>query len=303
MEKRYYQFSQYLRDRFGCKTWKLPIDAGFTCPNRDGTLGSKGCIFCDNAAFSPRDERPPLVQLYAHMKRIRNARKVDAFIIYFQTFSNTYAPIAKLKKMWDEAIAQPGVVGLSIGTRPDCLSDEILELLSGYLPTVEVWLELGVQTIHDSTLEFIERKHNFAQSRKAIIDAANRGLKVSVHLIIGLPGETTQMIRETIDTIATLPIHGIKIHPLQIIRNTRLADLYNAGEFSLMSREVYLEHVCDLIERLPPHIVIQRLTAEAQLDYLIAPKWGLEKMAALNRIDIILKKRGTRQGSLFQGKL
>jgi len=299
MSKRYLQFSTYLKQRFGKKIWKIPVDAGMTCPNRDGTKGNSGCIFCDNAAFAQPDNRPILTQIQHHMARLRQSRNVDAFIIYFQSFTNTYAPLVQLRKLWDQVSAFDNVVGFAVGTRPDCVDDAVLDLLASYTPGLEVWLELGVQSTHNKSLALLRRGHDYSHSHHAIIGAAERGLKVSTHLILGLPGESDLDIHQTIETMAALPIHGLKLHPLQILSGTVLADMYQRGEVELMPRMDYLNLVCDVIERIPSHVVMQRLTAEAYWGRLIAPEWGIEKMAALNEIDAILEKRDSYQGCKF----
>lgn len=303
MDKRYLQFSTYLKERYGVKTWKIPVDAGFTCPNRDGTLGYDGCIYCDNMAFSSLDRRPVLEQIQGHMRRLKASRKVSKFIIYFQSFTNTYAPLEQLKVLWDSVAALDNVVGFAVGTRPDCVDDRVLDLLASYTPELDVWLELGIQSIHDASLRFLQRGHTFAQGRDAIERAAHRALLVSVHLILGLPGETEDQMRQTMNLTASLPISGVKFHPLQILKGTALARMYVDGRVALLPRERYLQLICDAIERMPPHVVFQRLTAEAYRKRLIAPVWGIEKMAALNEIDHILQQRESIQGCRYRQAL
>jgi uncharacterized protein len=303
-------FSAYLRERFGCRVRKITVDGGFTCPNRDGTRGSGGCIYCNNEAFSPavsglgtgRPAAPLPIRAQVEAAIARGGRRTPAkFMVYFQAFTNTYAPVARLRERYDEALVHPDIVALAIGTRPDCIDDAVLDLLSSYAPRHEVWLELGLQTIHDETLARINRGH----TARAFLDAVNRArarpLKICVHVILGLPGETREHNRATADALARLPYHGLKIHPLAVVKGTILAEKYARGEVALLSEEAFVERAADFLERTPPDAVVQRLTADTLSSLLVAPAWCANKQRLLDRIAGELERRGTRQGSAARG--
>jgi uncharacterized protein len=298
--KRYFAFSDYLKQTFGAKVHKVSIHAGFTCPNRDGTLGTGGCIFCNNQGFSPnahRDNIPVSQQINDGIAFLRKKYHAEKFIAYFQAYTNTYGPYARLKQLYDEALDHPDVVGLSVGTRPDCLDDDVLDLLADYARTRQVWIELGLQSMHDATLERINRHHDVA----TFVDAARRirqrpGLRLCAHIILGLPGETPGMMLASAPFLSDLGIHGIKIHLLHVLRDTRLEQLLADGEIQLFSLDEYVSLVCDYLELLDPGIVIQRLTADGPADLLVAPRWALEKKKTLDRIEKELLKRNSRQG-------
>jgi radical SAM protein (TIGR01212 family) len=228
-----------------------------------------------------------------YYKKNRNAGK---FIAYFQTFTNTYAPIEKLKELYDEALAEEDVIGLSVGTRPDCVPDGIIELLQDYTRERHIWLELGLQSIHEKTLRLINRGHSAAAFLEAVHRLSGSNIHVCTHIIVGLPGETREDILETARAIATLPIHGIKIHSLLALKGTVIGDLYEKGEITMLSRDDYITVVCDILEILPPEMVIQRLTADGYRDIFIGPKWAVNKMEVLNAIDRELDRRNTYQG-------
>jgi len=300
--KRYYDFKSYLINRFGCKVYKIQIDAGFTCPNRDGTIATGGCIYC-NTRFSELRQRGPLPsvgrqiehgkQLYS---RMRGAGK---FIAYFQTATNTYASYEKLKALYDEALAQEGIVGLAVGTRPDCAPPEVIDLLAAYARDHHVWLEYGLQSIHDRTLRRINRGHDAQTFIDAVSRTAGKAINICAHIIVGLPGETRDDVLETAYTLAGLPIDGIKIHLLLALEGTTLGDLYTQGKISMMTKEEYVNTVCDILELLPPAMVIQRLTSDGYRDIFLAPEWGRNKLDVLNAIERELEKRNTWQGAKY----
>lgn len=297
--KRYYDLKSYWRNRFGCKVYKLPIDAGFTCPNRDGRLAVGGCIYCDGRGSRLRQSGP----LPSVTEQIRKGkayytihRQAGCFIAYFQTFTNTYGDPAHLQQLYDEALAEPDVIGLSVGTRPDCVPDRTLDLLEAYAQSRHVWLEFGLQSIHDRTLAFLNRGHDAAAFLDAVARASGRGLHLCVHIIVGLPGESREAILETARVLAGLPLQGIKIHALLVLKGTALGNLYEEGRISLMERDEYVSTVCDVLEILPPGMVIQRLTADGYKDIFLGPDWAVNKMAVLNEIDWELKRRNTWQG-------
>ncbi|NPU83141.1 MAG: TIGR01212 family radical SAM protein [Syntrophaceae bacterium] len=301
--KRYYDLKSYWLNRFGCRVYKLPVDAGFTCPNRDGTVAAGGCIYCDGRGSRVRMEGPlPSVtdQLLRGMDYYREHRRAARFIAYFQTFTNTYAPVEHLRELFREALALPDVAGLSIGTRPDCLPDEVLDLLEELAQDRHVWLELGLQSIHDRTLARINRGHRAERFLEAVDRASGRNLNLCVHIIAGLPGETRGDVLETARTLAGLPVDGIKIHCLLVLSGTPLGALYEREPFPLWSREQYVEAVCDVLEILPPRMTIQRLTADGYRDIFLAPEWAVNKMAVLGAIDRELERRDAHQGIRFE---
>jgi radical SAM protein (TIGR01212 family) len=228
-----------------------------------------------------------------YYKKNRNAGK---FIAYFQTFTNTYAPIEQLKELYEEALAEEDVIGLSVGTRPDCVPDGIIELFQDYTRERHIWLELGLQSIHEKTLRLINRGHSAVTFLDTLSRLSGSNIHICTHIIVGLPGETREDILETARAIATLPIHGIKIHSLLALKGTVIGDLYEKGEITIFSREDYVTIVCDILEILPPEMVIQRLTADGYRDIFIGPKWAVNKMEVLNAIDRELDRRNTYQG-------
>jgi len=300
--KPYFRFTDYLQQRFGEKVWKIPVHAPFTCPNRDGTLGTGGCIYCRNEAFSPSLGAAPFSirdQIQAGMQRLQKNRNIRQFLVYFQSYSNTYDSVAVLKNYYDQAVEFEAVVGLAIGTRPDCVSPEILDLIESYRNRVEVWLEYGLQSRHNRTLARINRGHTFEDFLHAIELTRGRQIKICVHVILGLPGETHEEILETADVLAQLPIHGVKLHPLQVHTETPLERQYRAGEIQLLQLDEYVRLCCDYLERLPETVVIQRLTADAPADILVAPAWCANKTAVLNAISAEFRSRGSWQGRKF----
>jgi uncharacterized protein len=297
--KRYYDLKSYWLNRFGCRVHKLPIDAGFTCPNRDGRVAAGGCIYCDGRGSALRQAGPlPSVgdQIRRGKAYYRKSGKAEKFIAYFQTFTNTYAPVAKLRALYDEALAEEDVIGLSIGTRPDCVPDEVLALIRSYAERSHIWLEFGLQSIHDRTLGAINRGHDAATFRDAVRRAGGGHVLICVHIIVGLPGETRAEILETARAIATLPVQGIKIHNLLALSGTALGESFKRGEIAPMTLEAYVETVCDILELLPPEMVIQRLTADGYREIFLGPAWASNKLAVINAIDRELERRDSWQG-------
>jgi hypothetical protein len=298
----YYSFNTYLRQRFGQRVQKITLDAGLTCPNRDGTRGSGGCIYCDGrgsgtgAAARYAGIREQAVAGRDFLARRYKARK---FIAYFQSFCNTYGPPAALQAMYDAATGVPGVVGLSVATRPDCLSPAVLELLSSYADRHMVWLELGLQSMHDATLRLINRGHTWQEFLDGYRLARSYPLLVCVHVIIGLPGEGREEVRATAREVARLRPDGIKIHSLYINRGTGLATLFRAGNFQPLAQREFAGLACDFLELLPPGTVIQRLTGDPDRRELVAPEWSLRKQETLRMITDELRRRGSRQGKNY----
>ena len=302
--KRYYDLKSYWVNRFGCRVHKLPIDAGFTCPNRDGSVATGGCVYCDGRGSALR-QAGPLPSVGEQIRRgkafYRGHSKAEKFIAYFQTFTNTYAPVETLRVLYDEALAVEDMIGLSIGTRPDCLPDETLALIRSYAERYHVWLEFGLQSIHDRTLGAINRGHDAAAFRDAVRRASGGPIRICVHIIVGLPGETRDEILETARAIASLPVQGIKIHSLLALKGTALGERYAKGEITLMTREEYVGTVCEILEVLPPEMVIQRLTADGYRDIFLGPAWAGNKLAVLNAIDRELETRDSWQGKRWRG--
>jgi|SRR6056297_435392 len=295
-------YSTYLKHRFGGRVHKISVDAGFGCPNRSNGRDSHGCIFCDSSGsaavgiWRQAEIAQQLEQAKALMQRKYRAKW---FIAYFQPYSNTFAPLAQLQQCYDQALSVNKVVGLAVGTRPDCVDDGVLDLLAEYHRRTYFWLELGLQSCHDRTLDYLRRGHDYACFLDAYQRAKVRGLRVCVHLIIGLPGESRDDILQTANEMARLGVDGIKLHLLHVLRGTPLGDSYLAGEIRTLDRDDYVQLVVDVIERLPPHTLIQRLTGDGPRELLLAPLWSLNKWEVLNAIGAELERRGTRQGSHF----
>jgi radical SAM protein (TIGR01212 family) len=301
--KRYQDYGTYLRRIFGERVHKISLDAGLGCPNRDGTGSHSGCIFCDRLGSGTGalvDEHLPIsmqiVRAQAGIKKRYGARK---FIAYFQSFTNTYGPLDRLKRLYDEAIAHPDIVGLSVGTRPDCVDDEKLALLASYKKTHPVWIEYGLQSAHDVTLERIQRGHDVACFERAVHMARQAGLDVCVHIILGLPGEDREMMLQTARYLSGLPIQGIKFHVLYITRGTPLAALHEEGGYECLERDVYADLVVDLLEIIPPGVIVQRMVSDPGKAHLLAPGWIKEKSRNLRFIHERLERRNTWQGRRF----
>ena len=298
--KRYNAFSHELKRVFGCKVQRISIDAGFSCPNRDGTLDTKGCIYCGghgSGSFGILRDLGVAAQLEDGKEVMRRKYRAHKFIAYFQAYSNTYAPVEVLRTLFDEALDVSEIVGIIIATRPDCLPDEVLDYLAKLSERTYLWLELGLQTSSDSSLKFINRHHDHACSVSAIERAKSRGLRVCAHIILGLPDETREEMLAMAGELNRLGVDGVKLHLLHVMKGTRLAEMYLQGGVELLDRDSYAGLVCDVLERLDPKILIHRLTGDGGHDNLLAPLWSLKKFEILNLIDAELARRGTRQGS------
>ncbi|MBI5779719.1 MAG: TIGR01212 family radical SAM protein [Planctomycetes bacterium] len=300
----FYSFKNYLKDRFpGLKVYKIALDAGFTCPHRSSDTRTGGCIYCENRSFSPYARlpiRPPISEQIAKaMDFYRQRHKADKFIIYFQAYTNTLGPVDKLKALYDEALAHPDIVGLSIGTRPDCVPDKTLDLITGYTKKYDVWLEYGLQSAHDKTLEFINRGHKYADFEDAVKRTKGRNISIAAHLILGLPNETRDDMLQSVQKVIDFGVDGIKLHHLYVAQNTQLAKMHKEAPIKLLTLEEYIPLVCDTIERLPPKMVLMRLTGELSGELLIAPKWGVSKSAIIRMIEEELTKRGSYQGKKY----
>lgn len=300
--KRYTTFSDELKCVFGCKVHRISVDAGFTCPNRDGLLDTKGCIFCGgdgSGSFGIRRELDIAAQLEDGKEVMRRKYRSARFIAYFQAYTNTYSSPDQLRKVFGEALTVADIVGVIVATRPDCLADEILEYLAELNRQTYLWLEIGLQSIHNKTLSFINRRHDHESSIAAIERAKSHKLRVCAHIILGLPGETREEMLSMAVELNRLGVDGVKIHLLHVMKGTELARLYERGEVSVMGRDDYAGLVCDFLELLNPQIMIHRLTGDGGREQLIAPLWSLKKFEIINLIDAELARRGTRQGSFF----
>jgi len=299
MNPRWRSFGSALRQEFGCRVHKITLDAGFTCPNRDGSLGRDGCLYCNERGSGSGASRQGLslaAQLEAGKVRVMRRTGAARFIAYFQAFTNTYAPVERLRALYGEALAVPGVVGLAIGTRPDCIDDEKLALLTELARRHLVWVEYGLQSASDATLVRIGRGHDFACFADAVDATRGRGIRICVHLILGLPGEGRAEMNATAEAVARMPIDGVKLHLLYVIRGTRLEKMLQAGAYRPLEQAQYAGLVCDTLERLPPHIVIQRLTGDPHPAELIAPLWAMDKAGTLARIGAEMERRDSWQG-------
>jgi radical SAM protein (TIGR01212 family) len=299
--ERYYPFSRFLRGRFGHKVYRVTIDAGFTCPNVDGTVAVGGCVYCDNRSFSPNRRLPRTTiseQVRRGIESLRTRYGAERFIAYFQAATNTYAPVQKLRRLYDQALAHSDVVGLAIGTRPDCVPDPVLALIQEYACDRYVCLELGLQTVHDRSLDWMNRGHHMDAFYDAVARCQGRNLDLCAHVILGLPGESHDDMMETARVLASLQVQAVKIHNLHVVKDTPLAGQYARGEIGLLSRDQYVRTVCDFLERLRPEMVIHRLSGDAPPDYLVAPAWCLDKPALLRAIRAELEERDSWQGRL-----
>ena len=299
MRKRYNDLNTYFQSLFGCRVQKITIDAGLTCPNRDGTTSTGGCIYCNaRGSGSGAFDRGLSVtdQLLQGKSFLARRYKAKKFIAYFQSFSNTYAPPEILKRLYDEALAVEDIVGLSIGTRPDCVDDPVLDLLQAYAPNYLIWIEYGLQSASDRTLEFINRGHDVQCFKDAIKKTSNRGIGICVHVILGLPHESRRDMLNTAHTLADLGIDGIKLHLLYVVKGTLLEAYYRQGKYKCLAQQEYVDLVCDFIERLPSDMIIQRLTGDPHPQELVAPQWALKKAETLSKIRNTLEKRDSQQG-------
>lgn len=295
--KRYHTFDHYLKERFGGKCFKVSLDGGFTCPNRDGSKGVGGCTFCSahgSGDFTAGAALPISLQFAATRDAMLTKWPQAQYIAYFQAYTNTYATVEQLKALYEEALTQPGVIGLSVSTRPDCLSEDIIGYLRELDKRTFLTVELGLQSVHDATAERINRCHTYEDFLAGYNALA--GLHRCIHIINGLPGEDYEMMMETARAVASLRPDFLKIHLLHVLRGTALAEQYGRGEFSTLERDEYVSLVCDQLELMPPETVIERVTGDGAKDDLIAPLWSLKKFVVMNEIDKELVRRDSYQG-------
>jgi len=302
MKKRYNDLNTYLRGIFNCRVQKISVDAGLTCPNRDGTISTGGCIFCNGNGSGTGAHGKGLSvsdQLLQGKRGLQRRYKAKKFIAYFQSFTNTYAPIDTLRSIYEEALSIDDIVGLSIGTRPDCISTPVLELFEHYARQYLIWVEYGLQSAHDRTLEFINRGHTFNCFKNAVNRTRNRNIRICAHIILGLPHETRRDMLDTIKAISDLGIDGVKLHLLYVVKGTKLETLYRQNNYTCLEQHEYAELICDMLELLPPDMIIQRLTGDPHPDELIAPLWSMRKSETLTLINSILMARDSWQGKFF----
>ncbi|MBT8359162.1 MAG: TIGR01212 family radical SAM protein [Desulfobacterales bacterium] len=299
MDKRYNDLNSYFRSIFGCRVQKITIDAGFSCPNRDGKISTGGCIFCNTCGSGTGAHLKGLSvtdQILTGKRALSKRYKAKKFMVYFQSFTNTYAPLNRLKSLYEEALAIDEIVGLSIGTRPDCVNEPILNLIESYAKTHLIWIEYGLQSVHDRSLTLINRGHDFRCFKDTVEATLNRGIKICAHVILGLPQERRSHMIETAKTIAEMGIDGIKLHLLYVIKGTKLERLYREGLYKCLAQRQYVDLVCDFLERIPNDMVIQRLTGDPHLEELVAPRWSSSKAQTLSMIKETLEKRNSWQG-------
>ncbi len=298
-DKNYKSLNFFLREKFGEKVFKISLDVGFSCPNRDGTISSGGCIFCSERGSGDfaGDKNFSITKQFEDIKKVMNKKwKSGKYIAYFQAYTNTYAPVEKLKQYFEEALSQEGAAALAIATRPDCLSEDVLELLENINSRTYLWVELGLQTSDEKTAKLINRGYDLSTFEEALTKLRRRNIDVVVHAIFGLPGEDKDTMLETIRYLSCKDIQGIKLHLLHVMKNTPIAELYEKGGFRLLEQEEYIDLICRAITMLPASIVIHRLTGDAPRNLLIGPEWSLKKWEILNAIDNKLNDEGLYQG-------
>lgn len=297
--KRYNSFNQALKDAFDARVYKIGLRLDFTCPNRDGAVAVGGCAYCNNDSHTPQDYRPRTSvteQLEKGAAALSRRHRAEKFIAYFQSYTNTYGSVAKLERLYREALDFPGVVGLSISTRPDCVPDDVLDLIADLSRQTYLWLELGLESMHDRTLKWVNRGHGVAEFIDAVARCKERNLRICAHLILGFPGESREDMLRATALLNRLGIDGVKLHNLHVIKNTALEKIYNAGEFSLFSQNEYVALVVEFLERLSPDIIVHRLTGETYRAITVAPEWSVDKIGVHNAIHRELEARDTWQG-------
>ncbi|MCZ8536355.1 TIGR01212 family radical SAM protein [Paenisporosarcina quisquiliarum] len=300
--KRYYTWNRHLRNEFGFKVFKVALDAGFDCPNRDGTVAFGGCIFCSAAGsgdFAGDRIDPIDVQFEEIKNKMHKKWKDGKYMAYFQAYTNTHAPLPILKEKFEAALAQEGVIGLSIATRPDCLPDDVVEYLAELNERTYLWVELGLQTVHERTAKLINRAHDYACYVEGVQKLRKHGIRICAHIINGLPLEDKEMMMETAREVAKLDVQGIKIHLLHLLKGTPMIKQYEKGMVEFMDQEDYVQLVVDQLELLPPEMVIHRITGDGPINLMIGPMWSVNKWSVLNAIDAELVRRNSWQGRLF----
>lgn len=296
---RYFNYNFSLRSRFGERVQKVSLDAGFTCPNVDGTVAKGGCVFCDNRSFSPSRRQPRqnvLGQIDEGIRRVKLRYKADKFLAYFQPATNTYAPVERLRPLYESALEHPQVVGMAIGTRPDCVPDDVLDLLEEIAGRTFLSVEYGMQTMHDRSLDWMNRGHHHDLFLDAVKRSRGRGFEICAHVILGLPGESHADMLATARELVRLDIDAVKLHNLYAVKNTKLADDVRSGKVELIGRDEYVRTLVDILEMLSPRCVVERISGDAPPDYFIGPDWCLDKPAVKRAIQEELERRDSWQG-------
>lgn len=299
MPQRYNPFGPYMKKKFGTSVYKVSVDAGFSCPNRDGTISTTGCIYCNNDSFRPGSCKPALSiseQIRNGIYQIKKRYKAEKFLVYFQPYTNTYASVAKLKHLYKEALSEPYVIGIAIGTRPDCIDEEKIMFLSELAKKYFILIEYGMQSIYDRTLEFINRGHDYSTFLKALYMTKDKGIYIGAHVIVGFPTESKEEMLLMADEVSCIPVDFLKIHHLQVIKDTPLEIIYRENPFHLFSYEEYIDFITDFIGRLSPRIILQRLFANAPDNILIAPRWEKGRQEILRDIEKQIELRDIYQG-------
>ncbi|GEK59590.1 TIGR01212 family radical SAM protein [Marinococcus halophilus] len=302
-EKRYHTWNHHLKESFGHKIFKVPLDGGFDCPNRDGSVAHGGCTFCSAAGsgdFAGNRADDVITQFHEIKDRMHKKWKNGKYIGYFQAFSNTYAPVEELREMYEAVLAQDNVVGLSIATRPDCLPDDVVEYLAELNERTYLWVELGLQTVHETTAETINRAHDFECYKEGVDKLRKHNIRVCSHIINGLPQEDHQMMMETAQAVADLDVQGIKIHLLHLLKKTPMVKQYEKGMVEFLGRDEYVSLVVDQLEILPPDMLIHRITGDGPTELLIGPMWSVNKFEVLNEIHKEQVRRNSWQGKYYQ---
>ncbi|PLR79474.1 TIGR01212 family radical SAM protein [Bacillus sp. V3-13] len=301
--KRYHTWNYHLRQTFGHKVFKVALDAGFDCPNRDGTVAHGGCTFCSAAGsgdFAGDRAEDIETQFFNIKEKMHNKWKDGKYMAYFQAFTNTHAPVEILREKFEAALKQDRVVGLSIATRPDCLPDDVVQYLAELNERTYLWVELGLQTVHERTALLINRAHDFQCYKDGVAKLRKHGIRVCSHIINGLPLETPEMMMETAEEVAKLDVQGIKIHLLHLLKGTPMVKQYEKGMLEFLPFDDYVNLVCDQLEILPPEMIIHRITGDGPIDLMIGPMWSVNKWEVLNAIDAELRRRNSWQGKLYQ---
>lgn len=305
LDKRYHTWNYHLRQTFGHKVFKVALDGGFDCPNRDGTVAFGGCTFCSAAGsgdFAGNRVDDLITQFNEVKDKMHHKWKYGKYMAYFQAFTNTHAPVAELREKYETVLSQEGVVGLSIGTRPDCLPDDVVEYLAELNERTYLWVELGLQTVHERTALLINRAHDFEMYKEGVQKLRKHGIRVCSHIINGLPLENNKMMMETAQAVADLGVQGIKIHLLHLLKGTPMVKQYEKGLLEFLSFDDYIQLVCDQLEILPPEMIVHRITGDGPIDIMIGPMWSVDKWSVLNTIDAELKRRDSYQGKYYVPK-
>lgn len=304
--KRYYTWNRFLRNEFGHKVFKVALDAGFDCPNRDGTVAFGGCTFCSAAGsgdFAGNRVDPIDVQFAEIKAKMQQKWKDGKTMAYFQAYTNTHAPLAELKEKFEAALAQEGVMGLSIATRPDCLPDDVVEYLAELNERTYLWVELGLQTVHEKTATLINRAHDYQTYVEGVEKLRKHNIRICSHIINGLPLEDYDMMMETAKAVAKLDVQGIKIHLLHLLKGTPMVKQYEKGMLEFLDKDDYINLVADQLEVIPPEMVVQRITGDGPIDLMIGPMWSVNKWEVLNGIDAELARRNSWQGKKFEATI